>query len=309
MFAADTHAEAKPATILSASGPKRKFYRCSCGIVQLWEKGNCLDSRCGKSLLGCPVVDEADVPRSQDVERSERPTRAPVPPSLALETNLSALCLKLAERGVVQIKSAKPLTLPMVTRWTPEQRREAAMFCERLAPKPAFLENGVYDEPADDGPGGEDEVVVDEDGDARTRAEMREKHADIACTDTDIDASAPEIKKLIEPESPKPRRRDVHGSAAKMQSQTIVAPSDVAVSPTTVTVTWGEEKFTPIPGSYSTCSVGPFSVTLPSKPGQEISALFAEANAMLAEMVHAHREEKIAAFVSALRRVTAAVKQ
>jgi len=326
----------------AARPPALKFYECECGLRQTWNGGTCRGPSCKRSLVGRPVVEEVDVPRSQDVP-PKKPDAAdlvagiaasmsevfagvptPVPnamrpaqlsqgngtselPGLALEKDLGVLCTRLAERGVVQIKNAKPITLPMISRWTPEQRRAAAMWCERMADKPAFLENGVDDDL--------DLVVIDEEGVPRTRAEMREKHADIDGPQaTEIDASAPEMQAVIAPEEPRGRgrRRVVQGGA----SDTAKSPIDAAIAAfrrdqgrietvpneqaDTLTVVWGEEKYTLIPGSYSTFTVGPYSMVTMVHPGQSRDEAWDDAYEFLDRRARVDRDRKADEFIRSL---------
>lgn len=325
------------------SGTGLKFYKCSCDLVQVWGSGACI--ACKKSLVGCPQVAERDVPVSQDVSRvgrgvsgtliegastvdpaklssardkiaavfgsvapratngegplTSRATRAE-PPKLLLETDLGALCTALEKRGVVQRKSAKPLTLAMVARWTTEQRHDAAMWCERMAGRPPFLENGVDDERDEH----DDQVVVDEEGDARTRAEMREKHA--------IDASAPEMREVLEPATKaESRRRIVRGEASKSEvpKDSMVVTVEKLTPADVLTVTWGEEKFTPIPGSYSTCSIGPFTVTVSVMPGQSNVDAWRDANEFLSSLARDEKDRKLREFTAQLQDMMAKVRR
>ena len=69
----------------------------------------------------------------------------------------------------------------------------------------------------------------------------------------------------------------------------------------TVTVTWGEEKFTPEP--YSTFSVGPFSTTVETRPGESRQAAMRRAYGELELMAADITQRKAKAFVAALHKV------
>jgi len=71
----------------------------------------------------------------------------------------------------------------------------------------------------------------------------------------------------------------------------------------TVRVTWGEEKITPVPGSYSTVTVGPLDVTFALREGEDLGERTRAALAELAEIAEVERERKIANFVNKLRQV------
>ena len=74
-------------------------------------------------------------------------------------------------------------------------------------------------------------------------------------------------------------------------------------SGSTVTVVWGEEKFTPVPNSYSTFTVGPFSVTTNVQPGETFESARERAMKGLREQAETERQRKCESFLSALKRM------
>jgi hypothetical protein len=72
----------------------------------------------------------------------------------------------------------------------------------------------------------------------------------------------------------------------------------------TVTATWGEEKYTPIAGSYSTCTVGPFSAVM-TIPRGESEATLREVTEVLVGVVtkvaEVERDRKVTSFVGKLK--------
>ena len=77
---------------------------------------------------------------------------------------------------------------------------------------------------------------------------------------------------------------------------------------TTVTLAWAEEKFSPIPGSFSSCSVGPFGLTFSVGPGQNIAAAMDRGMRVLSEYAEMERERKVRNFVNKLRQVVGEAK-
>jgi hypothetical protein len=280
--------EGKPGLPSSPNPAGLKFYECRCGLVQTWNNGTCRG--CAKSLMGCPVKDEAPLvqdvkrPSAEEVVESVAASPGAVfdakpaarPPRLALEDDFSALAIRLQAKGIEW--KGKPLSLVQLAKWTPEHRRAAAMWLERMADKPAFLENGIIDEEGELDVArravAAAEVLVDEDGDVATRDELMKKHASAE--------KPPRVWAVGAPEA---------------------VPCDE------VDVTWGEEKYTPIAGSYSTCTVGPFSMTVAVRPGQAREQAFAEAYEMLAMQARSVRTVKLADFVRVLNDVRGKVGQ
>lgn len=70
-----------------------------------------------------------------------------------------------------------------------------------------------------------------------------------------------------------------------------------------VSATWGEEKYTPIAGSYSTCSVGPFYACSPVRLGETTDQAAARLHTKLAEYAEAERDRKLKSFVAKLKGV------
>jgi hypothetical protein len=68
-----------------------------------------------------------------------------------------------------------------------------------------------------------------------------------------------------------------------------------------VTATWGEEKFTLVPGSYSTCTVGSFTMQSTVRDGETIEAAFQRLTETLRIVAEAERDRKIKSFLQKLR--------
>ena len=76
---------------------------------------------------------------------------------------------------------------------------------------------------------------------------------------------------------------------------------------TTVTLEWAEEKYSPIPGSFSSCSVGPFGLTF-IVHGQDVAAAMDRGMRVLAEYAEVERERKVRNFVNKLRQAVGEAK-
>jgi hypothetical protein len=68
-----------------------------------------------------------------------------------------------------------------------------------------------------------------------------------------------------------------------------------------VTATWGEEKFTVVPNSYSTCTVGSFTMQSTVREGETTEAAFQRLTETLRIVAEAERDRKIKLFVEKLR--------
>jgi len=68
-----------------------------------------------------------------------------------------------------------------------------------------------------------------------------------------------------------------------------------------VTVTWGEEKFTLVPNSYSTCTVGSFAMQSTVRDGETIEAAFQRLTEAVRTVAEAERDRKIKSFLEKLR--------
>lgn len=82
-------------------------------------------------------------------------------------------------------------------------------------------------------------------------------------------------------------------------------PGEVGV---TLTYTWGEEKFTPVPNSFSTCTVGPFTATTTVGPGESYMGAYHRLQDFVKGFADAERKQKIDKFVAKLREVLTAAK-
>jgi hypothetical protein len=84
-------------------------------------------------------------------------------------------------------------------------------------------------------------------------------------------------------------------------------PSPQSHIPSTmVTAVWGEEKFSPGKNSYSSCGVGPFSVTSHVLPGENVAQAQQRLMRQLEEQARVERDRKIASFLEALKGLQAA---
>jgi hypothetical protein len=77
---------------------------------------------------------------------------------------------------------------------------------------------------------------------------------------------------------------------------------------TTVALNWGEEMFSPIPGSYSKCSVGPFGLTFNVPAGLDIDAAMKLGSRALENYATIERERKLRNFVNKLQQIQGEVK-
>lgn len=68
-----------------------------------------------------------------------------------------------------------------------------------------------------------------------------------------------------------------------------------------VTATWAEEKYTLVANSFSTVTVGPFTLSCEVPPGASVGAVFDRLNRHLAEMAEIERERKLQSFLNKLQ--------
>ncbi len=95
---------------------------------------------------------------------------------------------------------------------------------------------------------------------------------------------------------------------AKSETQTHPDGAMEFLSPGTVLVTWGEEKFTPIANSYSTFTVGPFSTTVTRLPNEHATQAWKRGYDTLVELAEKERDRKATSFVRALKGMKEAAK-
>jgi hypothetical protein len=69
-------------------------------------------------------------------------------------------------------------------------------------------------------------------------------------------------------------------------------------------VVWGEEKFTVVPGSYSTVTVGPIELECEARPDKTLAEQYEEMFESLRLIAEEERERKIASFVAKLQQAT-----
>lgn len=78
-----------------------------------------------------------------------------------------------------------------------------------------------------------------------------------------------------------------------------VLPSDQQ----SVTFVWGEEKITPIKGSFSMCSVGPFSMTSNVRHGETPAQAYSRVAREVEQMAEQQRDRKLQSFLKKLMQV------
>jgi hypothetical protein len=85
-----------------------------------------------------------------------------------------------------------------------------------------------------------------------------------------------------------------------------VAPSqaDFASVGEEITASWGEEKISPIPNSYSSCTTGNFFYKTRVRPGETPEQAFERAYEVVRKMGERFRREKVGSFVAAVRDAT-----
>lgn len=67
----------------------------------------------------------------------------------------------------------------------------------------------------------------------------------------------------------------------------------------TITVTWGEETFSPV--QFQSFRVGPFSMQVEVRPGETEEAAFDRAYTLLTRKAEKVREEKAKSFIAAIK--------
>jgi hypothetical protein len=85
-------------------------------------------------------------------------------------------------------------------------------------------------------------------------------------------------------------------------------PGAVVFGDRTFRAVWGEEKITPVPGSYSTVTVGPFESLFVVAAGGDAARALDHANRELAAFAEVERERKVQSFLNKTRQVTAGAK-
>ena len=127
------------------------FYKCHCGLETTWAEGKC--KRCGKSLMGCPIVGKKKIEPKADthllnaaeIKKTVEKVGFVPPPKTAARTNIkpeddmSAIVAGLA-------KVAISVTLPFVATWPPELRKETVIFLEKGGPVPEDLRSYLNDD-------------------------------------------------------------------------------------------------------------------------------------------------------------------
>ena len=83
----------------------------------------------------------------------------------------------------------------------------------------------------------------------------------------------------------------------------------LVVEPQSVSYTWGEEKITPIKGSFSTCSVGPFSATGSVRHGETIPQACQRIAKEVSQAAEEERDRKLQSFMRKLVQVAEQVSK
>ena len=94
-------------------------------------------------------------------------------------------------------------------------------------------------------------------------------------------------------------RRDLHKEVDRVKHVQVTEPG-YTWGVRTFRSVWGEEKITPVPGSYSTVTVGPFEVLYVVPEGADAELAFRAANSELAAMAEIERERKVQSFINKL---------
>jgi hypothetical protein len=90
----------------------------------------------------------------------------------------------------------------------------------------------------------------------------------------------------------------------EVRAQRTTAPPPVQAPeapPETVRYVWGEEKFAPIAGTYSTVTVGPFSATTTLRPGETADQALERLRHDVEKHAASERESKIRSFIAKLK--------
>lgn len=284
------------------------FYACpSCGVRQSVEagRGGCI--RCGADMqMGAqapeakgdgdpwalkPETQAAKVETKAPEPETKAPTGETTSPKPSAESRTLPLPLGETTPAAVQAKSTQPLgademtfgdiveglrklgkavSMVDVARWTPQVRRDVVAFI--------IAQGNVMYAP---------EVV-----------------GRLGSIDSVTLKPAVEFKGTTVDDANAALERAIDRAAKEVQPRRELNPGTV-----TVTVTWGKEVITPIPGSYSTVEVGPFSISVevPASAGLT-REVFDRLNAELATLAEAERIRKVESFVKALRGVVAEAK-
>ena len=80
----------------------------------------------------------------------------------------------------------------------------------------------------------------------------------------------------------------------------VVDGPELADESTTVTVTWGEEKITLVPATFCTCTIGPFTLSGPVRPGESFEAAHGRLYAEVERLAERERGRKLASYRAAL---------
>jgi hypothetical protein len=82
----------------------------------------------------------------------------------------------------------------------------------------------------------------------------------------------------------------------------------VPASGVTLTLAWGEEKYTLVANSFSTVTVGPFTASIDVPAGSSVVDAFERINRELYELAEIERERKLTSFVNKLRQAVASTR-
>lgn len=211
---------------------------------------------------------------------------------LPMEDAHSEMCVALKARGYGLVR------LTNVAEWDPQTRHVVAMWLtgqidEEYVPEAVKRFRGEHDPaappqyakpaaPAEPGP--KTSLVEPE----APKREMRKRGSDLVQT-------AEGVKTRMQDEAD----RDQAAAHGTMRVEEM-AGTLLSTATDAVTVTWGEEKYTPVP--YQTFGVGPFSATVAVAPGESDAAALERAYAVLDAFAKKVKEKKLADYVEEVRK-------
>jgi hypothetical protein len=188
-------------------------------------------------------------------------------PRLPIESDLSAMCIALKERGYGKVR------LSHVADWLPQVRHIVAMWLGGQIPETDIPE-------AIKSLKGEHEDVQAHvkapEPPPETKADDSPRHAAMRVASRGLD------------------------SPVKAETIELVA-GELLTPPDTITVTWGAEKFYPSAKGYNNFEVGMVSTTVHLKPGQDKLSVASAAYDELEKLGEEFRERKRVSFLRGLK--------
>jgi hypothetical protein len=303
------------------------FYVCSCGLKQAKgvlasNDGNCL--RCGNpvDMSGNPVeVAQAGNGVAKPSENGDpwklRPESAPAQPAQPAQSAkapdskqsassgqpfgadavpITQLCKLLASAGYVvpltEAATLTPLQRTVAYAWMTgvDADGEAPHFLEKYA-----AEHAPTSEGAASGPEASD-----------ARAPVGPPYPQGQSTDAAPSGARTRSRSRKEPPPPVTPR----GGGQELQEiGRRIAAEHAPGGEETVSYTWGEEKYTPVPNSFSTVTVGPITMTTTVREGEAHYEALDRLQRAVRARVDTERTEKIASFLHKYREVRAEVKK